>query len=143
MVDWGVRGSIGSLKDFTVLKTLGIFLSILLGWFNQGSRSLVGILPSSLTQLYFRADILDLVLFQSHDAAVKEPVECFVGSESRGNLQVIRYELLGEHFLRDSSLLKEVGDVNCEAGISFRVIHGRTLDDESMTSSPAPENQLV
>ncbi|KAK2779601.1 hypothetical protein CKAH01_02949 [Colletotrichum kahawae] len=48
---WGVRGSIGSLEDFTRLTHLTISLPILLGWKTQGASDFIYVLPESLEVL--------------------------------------------------------------------------------------------
>ncbi|KAI8165294.1 hypothetical protein K4K49_008654 [Colletotrichum sp. SAR 10_70] len=48
---WGIRGSIGSLEDFTSLTHLTISLPVLLGWKAQGAADLIDILPESLEVL--------------------------------------------------------------------------------------------
>ncbi|KAH0443902.1 hypothetical protein CcaCcLH18_00728 [Colletotrichum camelliae] len=48
---WGIRGSIGSLEDFTSLTHLTISLPILLGWKTQGASDLIDVLPESLEVL--------------------------------------------------------------------------------------------
>ncbi|KAJ3955380.1 hypothetical protein N0V92_008081 [Colletotrichum tropicale] len=48
---WGIRGSIGSLEDFTSLTHLTISLPVLLGWKTQGAADLIDVLPESLKVL--------------------------------------------------------------------------------------------
>ncbi|KAF4872602.1 hypothetical protein CGCSCA1_v008362 [Colletotrichum siamense] len=48
---WGIRGSIGSLEDFTSLTHLAISLPVLLGWKTQGASDLIDVLPESLEVL--------------------------------------------------------------------------------------------
>ncbi|KAF4819912.1 hypothetical protein CGCTS75_v011431 [Colletotrichum tropicale] len=48
---WGIRGSIGSLEDFTSLTHLTISLPIILGWKTQGAADLIDILPETLEML--------------------------------------------------------------------------------------------
>lgn len=48
---WGIRGSIGSLEDFTSLTRLTISLPVLLGWKTQGTADIIDVLPESLEVL--------------------------------------------------------------------------------------------
>ncbi|KAI8268607.1 hypothetical protein K4K58_004699 [Colletotrichum sp. SAR11_239] len=48
---WGIRGSIGSLEDFTSLTHLTISLPVLLGWKTQDAADLIDVLPESLEVL--------------------------------------------------------------------------------------------
>ncbi|KAE9567614.1 hypothetical protein CGMCC3_g16277 [Colletotrichum fructicola] len=48
---WGIRGSIGSLEDFTSLTHLTISLPVLLGWKMQGAADIIDVLPESLEVL--------------------------------------------------------------------------------------------
>ncbi|KAJ0347792.1 hypothetical protein COL154_006768 [Colletotrichum chrysophilum] len=48
---WGIRGSIGSLEDFTSLTHLIISLPVLLGWKTQGAADIIYVLPESLEVL--------------------------------------------------------------------------------------------
>ncbi|KAL3299409.1 f-box protein [Colletotrichum asianum] len=48
---WGIRGSIGSLEDFTSLTHLAISLPVLLSWKTQGASDLIDVLPESLEVL--------------------------------------------------------------------------------------------
>ncbi|KAF3803993.1 hypothetical protein GCG54_00008497 [Colletotrichum gloeosporioides] len=48
---WGIRGSIGSLEDFTSLVHLNISLPVLLGWKTQGTADIIDVLPESLEVL--------------------------------------------------------------------------------------------
>ncbi|KXH28782.1 hypothetical protein CNYM01_10605 [Colletotrichum nymphaeae SA-01] len=48
---WGIRGSFGSLKDFTRLTRLSISLPVLLGWETKGSSKLADVLPEGLQAL--------------------------------------------------------------------------------------------
>jgi hypothetical protein len=55
----GIKGSLGSLRNFTALKSLEIPLPILLGWHVYRARPLAELLPDSLTELCFNADMSD------------------------------------------------------------------------------------
>lgn len=48
---WGIRGSLGSLKDFGHLTKLSVSLPILLGWHVEGSSKLAGVLPAGIRSL--------------------------------------------------------------------------------------------
>ncbi|KAK1708413.1 uncharacterized protein BDZ83DRAFT_642147 [Colletotrichum acutatum] len=48
---WGIRGSLGSLKEFTQLTRLSISLPVLLGWETKGSSNLADVLPEGLQAL--------------------------------------------------------------------------------------------
>ncbi|KAJ0385228.1 hypothetical protein COL922a_006824 [Colletotrichum nupharicola] len=50
---WGIRGSIGSLEDFTSLTHLTISLPVLLGWKTQGAADIIDVLPETLEVLTF------------------------------------------------------------------------------------------
>ncbi|KAL2879008.1 hypothetical protein SGCOL_005707 [Colletotrichum sp. CLE4] len=48
---WGIRGSLGSLKDFSRLTCLSISLPVLLGWETKGPSKLADVLPEGLQVL--------------------------------------------------------------------------------------------
>lgn len=48
---WGIRGSLGSVKDFDRLTRLSVSLPVLLGWHVQGSGRLADVLPAGIRSL--------------------------------------------------------------------------------------------
>ncbi|KKY38525.1 putative f-box domain cyclin-like protein [Diaporthe ampelina] len=48
---WGIRGSLGSLRDFGRLARLSVSLPVLLGWRVQGSGRLADVLPAGIRSL--------------------------------------------------------------------------------------------
>ncbi|KAL1852538.1 hypothetical protein Daus18300_012136 [Diaporthe australafricana] len=48
---WGIRGSMGSLKDFDRLTRLSVSLPVLLGWHVEGSGKLADVLPEGMRSL--------------------------------------------------------------------------------------------
>ena len=48
---WGIRGSLGSLRDFDRLTRLSVSLPVLLGWHIQGSAKLADVLPAGIRSL--------------------------------------------------------------------------------------------
>ncbi|UQC76615.1 uncharacterized protein CLUP02_18128 [Colletotrichum lupini] len=89
---WGIRGSFGSLKDFTRLTRLSISLPVLLGWETKGSSKLADVLPEGLQALtitnemffwwHYRWDDLDweeddpvVPMWQSLEAKIVEYLE--------------------------------------------------------------------
>ncbi|KAG6355299.1 hypothetical protein INS49_003260 [Diaporthe citri] len=48
---WGIRGSLGPLKDFDRLTRLSVSLPVLLGWHVQGSGKLADVLPAGIRSL--------------------------------------------------------------------------------------------
>ncbi|KXH45126.1 hypothetical protein CSIM01_01255 [Colletotrichum simmondsii] len=89
---WGIRGSFGSLKDFSRLTRLSISLPVLLGWETKGSPELADVLPEGLQALtitnemffwwHYRWDDLDweeddpvVPMWQSLEAKIVEYLE--------------------------------------------------------------------
>ncbi|KAK1640762.1 hypothetical protein BDP81DRAFT_420661 [Colletotrichum phormii] len=89
---WGIRGSFGSLKDFSRLTRLSISLPVLLGWETKGSSKLADVLPEGLQALtitnemffwwHYRWDDLDweeddpvVPMWQSLEANIVEYLE--------------------------------------------------------------------
>ncbi|KAJ0327250.1 hypothetical protein COL5a_006041 [Colletotrichum fioriniae] len=89
---WGIRGSLGSLKDFRRLTRLSISLPVLLGWETKGSSKLADVLPEGLQALtitnemffwwHYRWDDLDweeddpvVPMWQSLEAKIVEYLE--------------------------------------------------------------------
>lgn len=48
---WGIRGSLGSLRDFDRLVRLSVSLPVLLGWHVEGSGKLADVLPAGIRSL--------------------------------------------------------------------------------------------
>lgn len=48
---WGIRGSLGSLRDFDRLTRLSVSLPVLLGWHVEGSSKLADVLPAGIRSL--------------------------------------------------------------------------------------------
>lgn len=48
---WGIRGSLGSLRDFHHLRRLSVSLPVLLGWHVEGSAKLADVLPEGIRSL--------------------------------------------------------------------------------------------
>ncbi|KAF5497623.1 hypothetical protein CGCS363_v008848 [Colletotrichum siamense] len=64
---WGIRGSIGSLEDFTSLTHLAISLPVLLGWKTQGASDLIDVLPESLEVLTITNEMASWGIYQWDD----------------------------------------------------------------------------
>lgn len=121
-VSWGIKGSLGSLKEFKVLKTLEVPLPVLLGWHVHRAIRLTDHLPDSLVELTFRADLSDWGLFEWEVEAVKDLIEAYAGGENRGSLKVLKYLLLDEDIRDNEGVLIEIHDILARVGIRFEVM---------------------
>jgi hypothetical protein len=121
-LNWGIKDSIGSLRDYSALKTLEIPLPVLLGWYFNRARPLAELLPSSLEELCFRADMSHWDLFKWDVSAVKDLIETYAISGNRGRLRVIKYTLLVKDHEKHGDLLNSMRRVCSGAGIRFEVL---------------------
>ncbi|KAI3543752.1 hypothetical protein CSPX01_06075 [Colletotrichum filicis] len=131
---WGIRGSFGSLKDFTRLTRLSISLPVLLGWETKGSSKLADVLPEGLQALtitnemffwwHYRWDDLDweeddpvVPMWQSLEAKIVEYLE----SRPR-HLKELRLEIsmVGEE-QRAEELKANLIARGSEAGVTITV----------------------
>lgn len=121
---WGIKGSLESLKEFEVLKTLEVSLPVLLGWRVRHLSSLADCLPDSLVELTFRADMSYWKLYEWDVEAVRDLVEEFAGGGNRGNIKFLKYMLLEEHAGIDlyEGLLKDMHQTLAKVGIEFEVV---------------------
>lgn len=56
---WQRKGCLGSLRGLTALKRLEVPIFVLLGWYPQTCLNLAQVLPSGLSELCFRDDLVD------------------------------------------------------------------------------------
>jgi hypothetical protein len=128
--DWGIIDSIGSFRDYIALKTLEISLPVLLGWYVNRARPLAEVLPSSLEELCFRADLSHWPLFKWGVQAVKDLIEAYAMSGNRGRLRVLKYTLLAEDIDDNEDVLSDLRGICTGIGTCFEVLRLDSPDEE-------------
>jgi len=144
-MDWkarlGIKGSLGSLRHFTALKALEISLPMLLGWQVYRARPLVELLPDSLTELCFRADMSNWELFKWDVDSVAALVETYLLGPSRRGLRVFKYMLSEDSIRSNWDRLEELRHTCQNNGISCQVIQAGDPIDPG--TEPVEDHGLV
>ena len=78
---WGIKGSIGSLKELTHLKSLEIPIVVLLGWVATTSApQFADVLPGQLRQLLLRNDLNFFYKYEWNQQACLDNLTNYLGS---------------------------------------------------------------
>ncbi|KAF5520469.1 hypothetical protein CGCA056_v007850 [Colletotrichum aenigma] len=121
---WGIRGSIGSLEDFTSLTHLAISLPVLLGWKTQGASDLIDILPESLEVLTITNEMASWWKYQWDD------LNCEGGHAEAARWETLEWKIMEFLESRPPSLKElrlEVGEVTGE-GERAKELKARLVD---------------
>jgi len=119
---WGIKGSIGSLKNLTALKSLEIPLPLLLDWYVNQAKPLAELLSDSLVELRFRADLSHWGLFKWDVLAVLDLIDCYATCGKRGSLRIIQYMLLEEGITDNEAVLERMRETCSGVGIRFETM---------------------
>jgi hypothetical protein len=130
----GITGSFGSFRHFTALKTLEVPLPMLLGWHVYRARPLLELLPDSLTELCFGADMSDWGLFKWDVEAVTTLVETFLLTRFGKGLKVLKYMLYEDSIRSNWDRLEELRESCQNSGVLFQVIRANEAGSEGTES---------
>jgi len=129
-VEFGIKGSFGSMKHFTSLKTLEISPPVLLGWHVKLARPLAEVLPHSLIKLTLLNEMSYWKYYHWSFENLSSLVQAFVKNQNRGSLQVIEYHLFEDVFRRWKTQISELKELCSTVGVLFEHVLETRGDDE-------------
>lgn len=129
-VEFGIKGSFGSMKNFTSLKILEISPPVLLGWHVAGALPLAEILPNSLSKLTLLNEMSHWVSFQWHFETLNTQLRAFVESKDRGRFRVIEYHIFEDVFTRWKVDISELRKLCKTVDIRFETVSRERGDEE-------------
>jgi hypothetical protein len=121
--EWGIQGSLGSLRDFSHLRYLEVPVTVLLGWSAEASvtQKLGEILPRNLRHLYLKDDLWYFDEYAWDSKLYLAQFEDFLhdGKSNTPNLDAIALNLIREEAdgkeenLNRIVVLCEAADIKC------------------------------
>ena len=120
---WGIKGDLGSLSDFTKLKTLNAPLVVLLGWLPKASARLSSTLPLNLRYFCCTNDMASWDCWRWTDEAVLGQFQDYLSADTSlelGDLELCARE--SPHLWREE-VRQYIKTLCVEAGIWYEYNH--------------------